>query len=142
MAENDDIAHLLPLTPITFHILLALAGGERHGYALLQEIAATTEGQFRPGPGTLYRSLKQLLDLGLIEQSDVRPDPTLDDERRRYYRLTERGRRTAQREAMRLARLVYEAESKRLLGEARDTGERSQPGIGGPGWLGHVGGGR
>lgn len=140
MAENDDIASLLPLTTIAFHILLALAGGERHGYALLQEIAATTDGQFRPGPGTLYRSLKQLLDLGLIEHSEARPDPALDDERRRYYRLTERGRRTAQLEAMRLARLVREAESKRLLGGMHGAGELPGLGIGGLGELGHAGG--
>lgn len=142
MAEDDDIASLLPLTPIAFHILLALAGGERHGYALLQEIAATTEGEFRPGPGTLYRSLKQLLDLGLIEHSDVRPDPALDDERRRYYRLTERGRRAAELEAMRLARLVREAEAKRLLRGVRDAGGAPQIGISGSGDVGYVGGGR
>ena len=145
MSDDDDIARLLPLTPTAFHILLALAGGERHGYALLHEIATATAGQFRLGPGTLYRSLKQLLGLGLIEHSDVRPDPALDDERRRYYRLTERGRRAAQLEALRLARLVREAEARRLLGGlsgVRGTGETGQTGIGGLGELGQVGGGR
>jgi DNA-binding PadR family transcriptional regulator len=106
---------LLPLTPAVFHILLALSAGERHGYAIMREIAAATQGQMRLGPGTLYRSIKQLLAAGLIEESAERPDPALDDERRRYYRLTGFGRQVAQAEARRLARLVREAESRRLL---------------------------
>jgi DNA-binding PadR family transcriptional regulator len=107
---------LLPLTPAVFHILLALAGGERHGYAIMQEVSASTHGQVRLGPGTLYRSIKQMLAAGLIEESDERPDRSLDDERRRYYRLTSFGRRVAQAEAARRAELVRLAESKRLLG--------------------------
>src|SRR5579885_3073479 len=86
---------LLPLTPAVFHILLALADGERHGYGIMQEIAAATDGQMRIGPGTLYRSIKQMLAAGMIEESDERPDPELDDERRRYYRLTSFGRQVA-----------------------------------------------
>jgi DNA-binding PadR family transcriptional regulator len=82
----------------------------------MQEVAASTHGQMRLGPGTLYRSIKQMLAAGLIEESDERPDPSLDDERRRYYRLTSFGQRVAQAEAVRLAQLVRLAESKRLLG--------------------------
>src|SRR6185369_13381672 len=109
---------LRPLTPAVFHILLALAEGERHGYGIMQEIAAATEGQMRIGPGTLYRSIKQMLAASLIEESDERPDPALDDERRRYYRLTGFGRQVAQAEAQRLARLVREATARKLLGQS------------------------
>ena len=108
----------LPLTPAIFHILLALAGGERHGYGIMQEVDASTNGQLKLGPGTLYGSIKRLLADGLIEESDERPDPTLDDQRRRYYRLTEWGRRVAAAEAARLERLVVEARAKRLLPDA------------------------
>src|SRR6516225_8972948 len=93
---------LVPLTPAVFHILLALAGGERQGYGIMQEIEALTQGQMRLGPGTLYRSIKQMLAAGLLEESDERPDPTLDDERRRYYQLTSFGQRVAHAEAERL----------------------------------------
>lgn len=142
MYDDNEIARLLPLTPATFHILLALADGDRHGYALLQEIGASGSGQFRVGPGTLYRSLKQLLSLGLIENSGERPDPALDDERRRYYHLTARGRRTAQLEAVRLARLVREAESKHLLDGVGGIQGAGQPGLAGFGELGPKGDGR
>jgi DNA-binding PadR family transcriptional regulator len=111
----DDLAKVLPLTPAVFHILLALANGERHGYGIMQEIAAATQGQMRIGPGTLYRSIKQMLAAGMLEESDERPDPALDDERRRYYRMTGFGQRVAQAEALRLARLVREAQARRLL---------------------------
>jgi len=106
---------LLPLTPAVFHILLALADGERHGYGIMQEIAAISEGRLRIGPGTLYGSIKRMLVDGLIEESDERPDPALDDERRRYYRLTSFGRQVAEAEATRLARLVGQARTRRLL---------------------------
>src|SRR5919199_4845590 len=115
---SSDAAKLdgqLPLTPAMFHILLALADRERHGYGIMQEVAALTDGAMRLGPGTLYRSIKALLDAGLIEESDQRPDPALDDERRRYYRLTARGGRLAAAEAERLARLVDVARSRRVL---------------------------
>ena len=106
---------LLPLTPAAFHILLALADGERHGYAIMLEVAQRTEGRVRLGPGTLYRSIKNMLAAGMIEESGERPDPELDDERRRYYRLTEYGHRVAAAEAARLASLVREARQKHLL---------------------------
>ena len=116
-APDPAAERLLPLTPAIFHILLALAGGERHGYGIMQEVAASTQGQMRLGPGTLYRSIKQLLEAGLIEESDERPDTSLDDERRRYYRLTSFGQRVAQAEAERLVRLVRLARERRLLTE-------------------------
>lgn len=117
-----------PLTPAMFHILLALADGERHGYGIMREVEATTDGAFQLGPGTLYRSIKQMLALGLVEESDERPDPELDDERRRYYRITSAGRSAASVEAQRLARLVSEARARRLLG---DLGGEAAPGLGG-----------
>jgi DNA-binding PadR family transcriptional regulator len=106
---------LLPLTPALFHILLALADGERHGYSIMQEVAAQTEGRINMGPGTLYGSIKRMLAANLIEESDERPDPALDDERRRYYRLTAWGRRVLAAEAARLAQLVAVAQRKQLL---------------------------
>ena len=109
---------LLPLTPAIFHILLALAGGERHGYGIMQEVDASTNGLLKLGHGTLYGSIKRLIAGELIEESDERPDPALDDQRRRYYRLTDWGRRVAAAEAGRLERLVAEARAKRLLPRA------------------------
>jgi DNA-binding PadR family transcriptional regulator len=106
---------LLPLTPAVFHILLALTDEERHGYGIMQEVAGQTNGQLRLGPGTLYGSIKRMLARGLIEESGERPDPALDDERRRYYRLTDFGRRAAKAEAERLAHLVDVARLKQLL---------------------------
>jgi DNA-binding PadR family transcriptional regulator len=113
--EHGDAEALLPLTPAVFQILLALAGGERHGYAIMREVEASTQGQLRIGPGTLYRSIKQMLAQGLIVEADERPDPALDDERRRYYRLTDFGQRVAEAEARRLARLVAQARQRHLL---------------------------
>ena len=109
---------LLPLTPAVFHILLALADAERHGYAIIKEVESRTEGQVRLGPGTLYGSIKRMLGEGMIEESDERPDPDLDDERRRYYRLTEFGHRVAVAEAKRLAQMVATAREKKLLARA------------------------
>jgi len=109
----------LPLTPAAFHILLALADGEKHGYAVMQEVTALSAGQIRLGPGTLYGTLKRMLADGWIEETDERPDPALDDERRRYYRLTDLGGRVARAEAGRLARLVEAARAKHLVSKAR-----------------------
>ena len=103
-----------------FHILLALADKERHGYEIMREVDERTEGKMRVGPGTLYGSIKRMLNDGLIEELDERPDPELDDERRRYYRLSDLGRRVAVAEAERLERLVKSARSKKLL-SARGT---------------------
>jgi DNA-binding PadR family transcriptional regulator len=107
---------MLPLTPAVFHILLALADGERHGYAIMREVAASTENQIQMGPGTLYGTIKRMIASELIEESDERPDPALDDERRRYYRLTAFGRRVAAAEAQRLSHLVRLAQAKALMG--------------------------
>ena len=110
-----DPGAFLPLTPAAFHILLALADGEKHGYGIMQEVAERTDDQMRLGPGTLYGTIKRMLADGWIEESDERPDPELDDERRRYYRLTDFGQKVARAEAQRLAQLVSIARVKRLL---------------------------
>jgi DNA-binding PadR family transcriptional regulator len=102
-----------------FHILLALADRERHGYAIMQEVAANSDGQVRMGPGTLYGTIKRMLAAGLIAESDERPDPELDDERRRYYRLTDLGGRVLSAEVNRLENAVRIAQAKRLTGEPR-----------------------
>lgn len=98
--------------------MLALADQDRHGYAIMQEVATSTNGQVQMGPGTLYGSVKRMLKDGLIVEIDERPDPHLDDERRRYYRLTELGRRVAAAEAQRLSSLVDIAQAKRLISGA------------------------
>lgn len=110
--EPED---LLPLTPAVFHILLALADAERHGYAIMDHVAQTTDGQIKMGPGTLYGTIKRLLSGGLIEESAERPDPEMDDERRRYYRLTRFGQRVMEAEAQRYAKLVKLARAGGLL---------------------------
>ena len=107
----------LPLTPAAFHIMLVLADGENHGYAIMREVAENTQGKMRLGPGSLYGTIKRMLADGWIEESDERPDPELDDERRRYYRLTGVGRRLVQAEAERLEQLVNIARGKKLLGK-------------------------
>ncbi|MBF8257461.1 MAG: PadR family transcriptional regulator, partial [Anaerolineales bacterium] len=104
-----------PLTPAVFHILLALADGEKHGYAIMQEVEEVTEGKVQMGPGTLYGSIKRMLAAGLIEESDDRPDPMLDDERRRYYRPTGLGRNVLRQETERMAELMALARRKRVL---------------------------
>lgn len=105
----------VPLTPAVFHILLSLADGERHGYSIMRDISAHTKGKLRPGPATLYRSIKHLAEDGLIEESDIRPDPALDDERRHYYRLTEFGRQVVVAEVRRLEEAVVVARTRRGL---------------------------
>jgi DNA-binding PadR family transcriptional regulator len=115
MAKNRSPDDFLPLTPAAFHILLALADRERHGYDIMREVDERTEGKIRMGPGTLYGSIKRMLSDGLVEELDERPDPELDDERRRYYRLTDFGYRVATAEAERLAQLVKAAKKKKLL---------------------------
>lgn len=106
----------LPLAPATFQILLTLVDGDRHGYAIMKEVAERTEGTVRLGPGTLYGALKRLLESGLVEEGGERADPELGDERRRYYRLTSFGLRVARAEARRLEAMVRAARSKKLIG--------------------------
>ena len=108
----------LPLTPAVFNILLALADGEKHGYAIMLEVETNTREQVKMGPGTLYGSIKRMLNAGLIEESDERPDPNLDDQRRRYYRLSGLGERVLRSEADRLAAQVAIARAKDVLGAA------------------------
>lgn len=105
----------LPLTPAMFHILLALADKERHGYHIMREVDERTNGNVKLGPGTLYGSIKRMMADGLIEELEERPDPELDDERRRYYRLTDFGFRVASAEAQRLEQMVISARAKKLL---------------------------
>ena len=110
---TKEVDPLLPLTPAMFHILLALADREQHGYGIMQEVAS--RGNMRLGPGTLYGSIKRMLTDGLIEESDERPDSEMDDERRRYYRLTDFGQRVVSAEVERMAKLVRHARSRSLL---------------------------
>ena len=104
-----------PLTPAVFHILLSLSDGEKHGYAIMKDVEAQTNGQLKMGPGTLYGCIKRMLTSSLIEEADERPDPDLDDERRRYYRLTALGARVASAESERLAAAVNVARQKHML---------------------------
>ncbi len=113
---------MLPLTPAVFHVLLALVEGERHGYAIMQDVAESTRGRINMGPGTLYGTIKRLLEARLIEESDQRPDPELDDERRRYYRLTGLGQEVVKAEARRYEQLAKLARRKRLLGQTARVG--------------------
>lgn len=110
--KRFDPAPFLPLTPAMFQVLVALADGEKHGYAVIKEVARRTDGQVRLRAGTLYTVIRRFVDDGLIAESDTRPDPALDDERRRYYRLTERGRAVAVAEARRMADTLAQARVK------------------------------
>jgi DNA-binding PadR family transcriptional regulator len=123
--EEKDPREFLPLTPAVLEILLALAEGDLHGYAIMRKVERRTDGETRLGPGTLYRSVGQLLERGWIREADERPDPELDDERRRYYRLTDLGRRAAMAEVERLEGLVRTAQRKGL---APATRLRTSPG--------------
>ena len=115
MSKLQSPRDLLPLTPPVFHILLALSEGERHGYGIMQDVARQTANALQLGPGTLYGCLKRMLAARLVEESGERPDPALDDERRRYYRMTELGRGAVRAEAQRLAAAVSAARSRRLF---------------------------
>lgn len=115
MALTEKTNASQTLTSATLHILLALSGGELHGYGIMREIESLTSGKLCIGPGTLYRSIKQMLVNRLIEESDERPDPLIDDERRRYYRLTPLGRTVLTAELERLAEIIVIAQGKGLL---------------------------
>ena len=107
--SSRDVSAALPLAPAVFQILIALADQDRHGYAIMQDVAARTDGRMKLSPGTLYGSIRRLLEEGFIVELDERPAPENDDERRRYYRLTPFGQQVAQAEADRLATLVRQA---------------------------------
>ena len=109
------MSQFLPLTPTVFDILLALWECERHGYGIMREVRRESEGRVILRPGTLYRALSRLEDMGFLEESEMRPDPELDDERRRYYRLTGLGKRVLKAEAQRLAHQVHAARAKKLI---------------------------
>ena len=106
---------LIPLRPVVFEILLIINEEERHGYGIMQDVKERTHGRSILGPGTLYRTLNEMQRLNLIERSDRRPAPDVDDERRVYYRLTDFGREVAAAEAARMEQLVHTARSGRLL---------------------------
>lgn len=106
---------MLPLTPAVFHVLLALVDGEKHGYAIMNEVAENTERQIKMGPGTLYGTIKRLLEAELILEADRRPDPELDDERRRYYQLTGLGEQLVRAEARRYEQMTKLVRGKKLL---------------------------
>jgi DNA-binding PadR family transcriptional regulator len=108
----DEVSALLPLPPVTFHILLALADEDRHGYAIIQEVAVRTTGELILGAGTLYRSIHRMVEQGLVTEVDERPAPENDDERRRYYRITRLGIDTARAETRRLTQLVKLARAR------------------------------
>ncbi len=125
MTEAERDPHdLLPLPPAQLHILLALADGDKHGYAVMSEVERMTDGEVSMGPCTLYGAIKRMLNADLIEESDNRPDPELDDERRRYYRVTGYGARVLTAELARLEQLVRAAEAKQVAAGLR------------PGWEG------
>jgi DNA-binding PadR family transcriptional regulator len=118
MKRFDPVGHL-PLTPAMFQVLIALADGEKHGYAIIKEVARRTGGKVRLRAGTLYAAIKRFVNDGLIEETAERPDPALDDERRRYYRLTDHGRAVAVAEAERLDETLAQARDKLALGGRR-----------------------
>ncbi len=118
MLDQENPASQLPLKPALFQILLALEGGERHGYGIIKEVERSTDGQTRLEPSPLYRRLKRLLDSGIVEEADKRPVPELDDERRRYYRLTDYGRALLAAEAQRLVALAGSERVKNLAQQA------------------------
>jgi DNA-binding PadR family transcriptional regulator len=113
---TDGVA--VPLTPAVFHILFALAGGDKHGYQIAKQVGEDSLGRVTMGTGTLYGSIKRMLADQLIEETGQRPAPELDDERRRYYRLTEPGRRALEAELQRYARVVAVATRRDLLASA------------------------
>ena|SRR5579859_1583496 len=116
MKSTERPEEWLPLSPAVFQILLALADSKRHGYSIMQEIAKQTAGQLRIGPTTLYRSIKHMLEGGLIAEVDERPDTELDDERRRYYQITNFGKLVARAEVQRLEQALNVARNKDALG--------------------------
>lgn len=117
MSKKQNPNDLLPLTPAVFHILLVLTDGEKHGYAIMQTVKDISGGTFTMGPGTLYGSIKRMIQGGLITETDQRPDSEEDDERRRYYKLTDFGQQVVTAEVRRLQMLVNSQQSLRLLGE-------------------------
>lgn len=121
-AAAGDASTSASMTPAVFHIMLALADGDAHGYAIMRDVEQLSGGTMRLGPGTLYRSVQRMLVDGLIEERDIALDNEVDDDRRRYYRLTARGLLVARTEATRLAALVDAARARKLFGGTRRPG--------------------
>ena len=118
MAKERKVDLFLPLRPQWFHVMLSLAAEEQHGYGIMQEVLERTGGKVRLWPATLYGTIQRLVDEGLIEESDDRPDPELDDARRRYYRLTSLGRKVLSAESERLEELVKIIRAKRRIADS------------------------
>jgi DNA-binding PadR family transcriptional regulator len=125
MSRAPDPNEYLPLRSVEFEILLVLTGGESHGYAIIKEAEARWEGANRIETGTLYRALRRLSSAGLVQPSDRRPAPEMDDQRRRYYAVTPLGREVAAAEAYRLAAQVEVARARELIADAGSAGARS-----------------
>jgi DNA-binding PadR family transcriptional regulator len=119
VARSIDPDTLIPLTPRVFHILLALVDDERHGYQIMKDVEAASGGKVKIGPGTLYEAIQRLVKQRLMEESNDRPDAEMDDQRRRYYRLTKLGREVVKAEANRLADLVGLARAKKLVNKTK-----------------------
>jgi DNA-binding PadR family transcriptional regulator len=119
MTAKRDPRELLPLTPAMFETLVALADGEKHGYAIIKEVSRRTGGAITLNAGTLYTLLRRFVNEGVVAETEERPDPALDDERRRYYRVTEFGRAVARAEARRMETALGMAHAKKLIPKAR-----------------------
>lgn len=117
--KKPDPAEHLPLTPAVFHVLLALADGDKHGYAIMKEVERRTDGKVRLSAGTLYGIVARLLNEGMISETERRPAPELDDERRRYYQLSQFGREVAAAEAGRMESAIALAHAKNLFVRTR-----------------------
>jgi len=117
--QKETIEPHLPLTAAMFQVLLSLADGEKHGYAIIKEVERRTDGQVVLGAGTLYAIIRRFVAEGVITETAERPDPALDDERRRYYRLSDFGRDVARAEAARMEEALGMARAKRLIGRPR-----------------------
>jgi DNA-binding PadR family transcriptional regulator len=115
--QQEEVDALLPLPPATFHILMAVADEDRHGYGIIQDIAARTSGELQMSAGTLYRSIQRMQEQGLIVETRERPAPEEDDERRRYYRITPFGQAVARAEARRLMQMVKLARARGIAPE-------------------------
>ena len=119
--HGRDPEELLPLTPGMFHVLIALADGEKHGYAIIKEVSRRTDGAIRLSAGTLYTLIRRFVQEGVIAEAAERPDPALDDERRRYYQLTAFGRDVARAEAARMEEALGMARAKKLIPKGRTS---------------------
>ena len=123
--RNENPMDLVPLPVAQLHILLALATGHKHGYAIMKEVEVLTEETVTMGPGTLYGAVKKMLNAGLVEESDERPDPEMDDQRRRYYRMTGLGERVLEAEVNRMEQLARVARSIQGTALRRPTGRNA-----------------